>query len=121
MIYPVESISLEDDEKDIIVSFAIPDDDTGIQRRILHRTLFFEELLPDEERGVRVSSEGEPDTGETLNMLESIEISDQHIKISAKCRSYVVDVSKIDDENTSELKALVEKQNYDHRFKIKKA
>jgi hypothetical protein len=120
MTYSVDFISLEDDEKDIIVSFAIPDDDTGIKSLILHRTLFFEELLPDEERGVRVSLEGEPDTGETLNMLESIEISDQHIKINAKCRSYVVDVSKIDGENISELKALVEKQNYDHRFRIKK-
>jgi hypothetical protein len=121
MIYPVDFISLEDDEKDIIVSFAIPDDETGIKSLILHRTLFCEELLPDEERGVRVSLEGEPDAGETLNMLESIEISDQHIKINAKCRSYVVDVSKIDGENISELKALVEKQNYDHRFRIKKA
>ena len=34
MIYPVDFISLENDEKDIIVSFAIPDDDTGIKSLI---------------------------------------------------------------------------------------
>ena len=121
MIYPVEFISLEDDEKDIVVSFAIPDKDTGVKSLILHRTLFFEELLPDQERGVMVSFEGELFSEAAPNMLKSIELSDQKIEINAIYRSYVVDVSKISGKDMTDLKLLVKKQNYDHRFQIKNA
>ena len=121
MIYPVDFVSLEDDDKDIIVSFAIPDDKAGIKSLILHRTLFFEELLPDQERGVRVSLEGELFTEEVPNILKSIELSDQEVEINAMCRSYVVDISKISAKDMSDLKLLVKKQNYDHRFQIKNA
>ncbi len=44
-------MSLEETDKDIIISFAIDNDETGISSLILHRTLFFEEMLPEEERG----------------------------------------------------------------------
>ena len=119
MKYPVEFISLEEDEKDILVSFAIPDGKVGIKSLILHRTFYFEEYLEDEERGVKVSLEGDSYEEEPFNTLELIEISDKEIKIDAKYHSYVVDVSKIDNSEISQLKRLVKKQNYDQRFTIK--
>lgn len=121
MTYPVEFIAIEEDEKDLILSFAIKDDETGVKSLILHRTLFFEEFIPEDERGVKVSLEGESFPEESLNMLESIEIAENEIKIKAKYRSYLVNISKIDKADKLELKSLVAKQNYDNRFKIKNA
>jgi len=121
MSHPVEFIAIESDEKDLILSFAIKDDEIGVKSLILHRTLLFEEFRPDDERGVNVSLEGDYFSEEPLNMLESIEISKNEIKIKAKYRSYIVDVSKIDKADISELKLLVTKQNYDNRFKITNA
>jgi len=118
MSHPVEFIAIERDENDLILSFAIKDEKTGVKSLILHRTLFCEEFIPDDERGVKVSLEGESFPEESLNMLESIEISKNKITIKAKYRSYLVNVSKIDKADISELKLLVSKQNYDNRFKI---
>ena len=64
-------ISLEETDKDLIVSFAIDNNETGISSLILHRTLFFEEMLPEEERGVHVTYENDYYEQEDLNMLES--------------------------------------------------
>lgn len=121
MIYTADFISLEDDENDIILSFAIPDEDIGVKSLILYRTLFFEEFLPDEERGVKVSLEGENLDFGKLNMLESIELSNRRFNIISSCSNYVVDISKIDELELSKLKSLLHKQNYDNRFKIKNA
>lgn len=44
-MHKVEFISLEEDDKDLIVSFAIEDSRLGVKSLILHRTLFFEEFF----------------------------------------------------------------------------
>ena len=121
MSYPVDFIAIEKDENDLILSFAIKDDEIGVKSLILHRTLLFEEFRPDEERGVNVSLEGDSFSEESLNMLVSIEILKNEIKIKATYRSYLVNVSKIDKSDISELKLLLTKQNYDNRFKITNA
>ena len=46
----VTFIVIEEDDKDLIVSFALDDGKGGIRSLILHRTLFFEYVMPDEER-----------------------------------------------------------------------
>ncbi len=86
---------------------------------ILHRTLFFEEYLDDEERGVKVSLEGDCYEEEPFNTLDILKISNEELEIHAKYRSYIVDVSKIDNREISELHRVVEKQNHDQRFVIK--
>ena len=53
----VQFINLEEDDKDLIVSFAVDDKEFGMKSLILHRTLFFEEMLDEEEKGVKVSLE----------------------------------------------------------------
>ncbi len=51
MRHEVQFISLEEDEKDILISFVIPDKEIGEISLILHRTFFFEEILGEEEKG----------------------------------------------------------------------
>ena len=66
-------ISFEETDKDIIVSFAIDNNDTGISSLTLHRTLFFEEILPEEKRGVHVTYESDRYEQEEINnMIETL-------------------------------------------------
>jgi hypothetical protein len=99
----VEFINLEEDDKDLIVSFAIDDGSNGINSLILHRQLFYEGILPDEERGVRVSLEDDSFVQEDFNMLSSIKISNQEIKIKSTYREYVLDISDLRDKERTNI------------------
>ena len=70
MKHKVQFISLEEDEKDLIVSFAVDDEKLGVKSLILHRMLFFEEVLDEDQRGVNVSMEGEYLEEEEYNMVD---------------------------------------------------
>jgi len=118
MKHKVQFISLEDSNKDIIISFAIDDLEMEIKSLILHRTLFFEQLLDDEERGVKVSLEGDSFDEEDFNMLHEIKIGDQQIDIRSSFRNYQLDVSDIEKREIENMVTLLKKQNYDGRFKI---
>ena len=120
MKYTVDFMSFEEDEKDLILSFAIPDEALGVKSLILHRTLFFEEVLNEEERGVKVSLEGEECEDSFLNTLVKIEIEDTEVIISSKFSEYVLDLSKIDAADKSHMIRLLMKQNHDERFLIVK-
>jgi hypothetical protein len=118
MSLQVQFISLEEDDKDLILSFAIDNKEMGIQSLILHRTLFFEELLDEEERGVKVSLENDYFEQEDFNTLTSIKISNQGILIKSKFREYELDLSRISKSEIEEILKLLRKQNYDNRFTI---
>ena len=47
MKHKVQFISLEEDDKDLIVSFAIDDLDMGVKSLTLLRTLFYEEIMDE--------------------------------------------------------------------------
>ena len=111
-------ISLEETDKDLIVSFAIDNNETGISSLILHRTLFFEEMLPEEERGVHVTYGNDYYEQEDLNMLKSIKISDRNALIESTFREYKIDISKIEKEDIKEMLKLLNKQNYDKKFTL---
>ena len=111
-------MSFEEDDKDLILSFAIPDEALGVRSLILHRTLFFEEYLDEEEKGVHVSLEGEECENEAPNTLVKIEIQDAEVIIYSKYSQYVLDLSKIDASDKSHMIRLLKKQNYDERFLI---
>jgi len=111
-------ISLEETDKDIIISFAIYNDETSISSLILHRTLFFEEMLPVEERGVHVTYESDRYEQEDFNMLKSIKISSKNILIESTFRQYKVDISKIENEEINEMIEILNKQNYDNKFEL---
>ena len=44
----VSFMEIEEDEKDLIISFALDDGDGNIKSLILHRTLFYEYVMPDD-------------------------------------------------------------------------
>jgi len=121
MKHKVQFISLDEDDKDLILSFAIEDEVMGVKSLILHRTLFFEHFLDEEERGVKVSFEGDSFDQEDINMLSNISISDQEIKVITPFREYHLDMSKIEQDEIEEAVELLKKQNYDDRFAIEMA
>ncbi len=114
----VDFISLEEDDKDLIVSFAVEDENFGVKSLILHRTLFYEEIFDEEERGVKVSMEGENLEYEHLNMLQEIRIGNYEIEIVATQSKYMLEISRIDPTEIAEMIELVKKQNHDDRFVI---
>ncbi|NNJ95617.1 MAG: hypothetical protein HKP12_00465 [Gammaproteobacteria bacterium] len=118
MRHEVQFISLEEDGKDILISFVIPDKEIDVKSLILHRTFFFEEILDEEEKSVKVSFEGEEDEQDHLNTLKKIEINNKEVKISSKFSEYNLDISRIDDSDINDMIKLLKKQNYDSRFTI---
>ena len=116
MIHTVKFASLEENEKDLMISFAIDDHEFDINSLTLLRTLFFEEILPEEERGVYVTLEGDSFEQEDFNMLSSIKISDRVILIESTFRKYHLDISKLEKEDIEKMVKLFKKQNYDNRF-----
>ena len=118
MKHRVQFISLEEDDKDLIVSFGIEDAAMGVKSLILFRTLFYEELLPDDERGVNVSLEGDHYEQEDFNMLKTITMVHEEISISSTFRDYRLDISDIAEQDMRDMITLLKKQNYDDRFVI---
>ena len=93
----------------------------GVKSLILHRTLFFEEVFDEEERGVKVSMEGDYFDQEDYNLLKSIKINDDEIQIKSSFREYRLDVSNIPKIDIKDMLDLLKKQNYDNRFAIRVA
>lgn len=118
MKHKVQFISLDEDEKDLILSFAVDDDEMGVKSLILHRTLFFEHFLDEEERGVKVSLEGDSFDQEGFNMLSKISIGNHEIEVVTPFREYHLDTSKIQKNEIEDAVELLKKQNYDNRFSI---
>jgi hypothetical protein len=118
MKHLVQFISLDEDDKDLILSFAVDDGEMEIKSLILHRALFFEHFLDEEERGVKVSFEGDSFDQEDINMLSNISIGSREIKVTTPFREYHLDISKIEQNEIDETIELLKKQNYDDRFTI---
>jgi hypothetical protein len=117
----VSFVEIEENEKDLIISFALDDDDDddgGIKSLILHRTLFFEFILPDEERGTKVSLEGDYLEEEHLNTLERFEFNMPVLKIKSRFRSYEIDAHRLEPREFEQIKEALARQNYDGRFEI---
>lgn len=120
MIHRVQFISLEEDEKDLILSFVVEDGNMGVKTLLLHRTLFFEELLDDEERGVIVSLEDdelEPEK-EYFNTLTKFRMHNDKVEIISRFREYTIDVSRIEKSDIKDMVKLLKRQNFDSRFII---
>ena len=118
MKHRVQFISLEEDDKDLIVSFALDDAEMGVISLILLRTLFYEGLMDEEERGVKVSLEGDEMEQEHLNVLKSIKIRVDEIEIKSLFREYQLDTSTIEESEMKDMLVLLKKKNYVNRFTI---
>ncbi len=110
-----------EDEKDLIVSFALEDSERGIKSLTLLRTLFYEELLGEEERGVHVSLEGVTNEKGNPNLLKRINIEDGKVEIFSSCNEFQIDTSQIKQSEIDEMMNLLRKQNHDNRFVIQVA
>jgi hypothetical protein len=118
MTHTVRFINLEETAKDLIVSFAIGGQGFDINTLTLLRTLFLEEILPNEERGVHVTLEGDYFEQEDFNMLSDIKINGSMIFIKSTFKEYMLDISKVEKTDIEEMVELLKKQNHDNRFTL---
>ncbi|WP_376697568.1 hypothetical protein [Wenzhouxiangella sp. EGI_FJ10305] len=120
-MHTVSFIHLEEDDKDLILSFVLDEGGGFIRSLMLHRALFFESFLPEEERGTKVTLEGE-ELGyeqENLNTLEEFEFAGATLRMRSRFRHYELDAGKLDPEEFKAIKQALERQNHDARFQIK--
>ena len=114
---PVSFITLEDGD-DLIVSFAIVEEDAGeVVSLTLLRTPKYEHILPPDERGVNVSHENDAETDD--DMLAAVDWSgDEVVLLTTHGRRYHLDVHRVDEEEIREAKRFLAKMNADERFSL---
>ena len=112
----VRFITCEDDGTDQVVSFALACGEMEITSLTLLRTPEFEGILDEAERGVSVSLEAQTD--EDFDMLEVVMLEANSVTIKTQASKYDLDVSRVDLDELSEMKVLIERMNFDNRFRI---
>lgn len=117
---PVAFVSIEADD-DLVVSFFVtrPDDPSDGRSITLLRALKWEYLLPDWERGVKVSDEGSPDEEEwQVNFLEEIRLSDSTVELKSTHYERKLDLSGLEKSDLKAIEKLLKKMNFDKRFNL---
>ncbi len=112
----VSFINCEDDGTDQIVSFALAYGEMEIRSLTLLRTPKFEAMLDEAERGVSVSIEGK--TVDDFEVLTVVRLEGNLVTIETQASRYELDLSRVDPPEVSEMKALIERMNFDHKFAI---
>ncbi len=112
----VSFINCEDDGTDQIVAFALTYGDMEITSLTLLRTPKFEAMLDEAERGVSVSMEGK--TVDDFASLAVVRLRANLVTIETQASRYALDVSRVDPTEVSEMKALIERMNFDHKLAI---
>ena len=114
----VSFISVEDEDPDLILSFAIwhPELD-DIRSLILLRTPKYEVFLDEAERGVNVSYEAWMNDQD--EMLKRVELHDEVITIITTDRRFDLDISKVEEYEIEEAKKILNRMNFDDRFEMK--
>jgi hypothetical protein len=102
---------------DLIVSFAIESSDPGdVKSLILLRTPEFEFILDEDERGVSVSHDDEPEVEN--NLLRRIRVASPMVVIESTYKRYELDVSRVDGEELAEACRILCQMNFDNRFTL---
>ena len=112
----VQFITCVDDGTDQIVSFALAHGEMEIRSLTLLRTPEFEGILDEAERGVSVSLEA--GTDEDFDMLELVILEANRVTIKTQASKYDLDVSRVDPDELTGMKALIERMHFDARFRI---
>ena len=111
----VSFVTLQDGD-DLIVSFAIADEEPGeIVSLILLRTPKYEALLPADERGVSVSHESFPEDDER-DRLRRLTTTGSVVTIETTRTQYALDVSDVDRRELLEAQRILKKMNFDRCF-----
>ncbi|MBA6287864.1 hypothetical protein [Colwellia sp. MB3u-4] len=115
----VSFMDVEETENDLIISFALDIGEGYIKTLLLHRTLFCEFIMPEEERGTKVSLEDLDIAEEHMNTLECVTFHEKIIKIKARFSSHEINLRKLQLEEIDQIKESLTHHNYDERFEIK--
>jgi hypothetical protein len=108
-------VTLQDGD-DLIVSFAIADEEPGeIISLILLRTPKYEALLPADERGVSVSHESFPDDDDR-DRLRRLKMTESAVTIETTRTQYDLDVSDVERRDLVEAQRILKKMNFDRSF-----
>lgn len=102
---------------DLIVSF--PLDEHAQISLTLMRTLKFEALLDNDERGVSLV-EGNSE-GDGRELLVSVKWNGDVVEIVSNNSQFTLDVSAVDPTEVAEAKAVLREMNFDRRFKFSDA
>ena len=118
-MFTAEFISVEDEGTDLILSFAVADEQgvAGIRSLILLRTPEFERLLPEDERGVTVSMEDDAGEGMLLTRLDFM-VEGPSVAVHTTGGRYQVDLGAVDPEEIEGMRSVIRKMNFDGCFKI---
>jgi len=102
---------------DLIVSFAINTGDLpgDILSLTLLRTPKYEFILEPDERGVSVSWEEDEDENE---LLLAVERSGDVVKLKTTTRRFILDVSRVDDDDLSRMGKVLHKMNFDMAIQL---
>ncbi|MGH9201807.1 MAG: hypothetical protein ACRD2A_11300 [Vicinamibacterales bacterium] len=112
----VSFVTLQDGD-DLIVSFAIADEDPGeIVSLILVRTPKYEPLLPADERGVSVSHESFPDDDDDRDRLRRLTMTGSVVTIETTRTQYNLDVTDVDRRELLLAQRILKKMNFDRCF-----
>lgn len=109
-------ITTESEEPDLLLSFALQDELTGVRSLILQRTPPYEMLLDEHERGVRVSMEGEDEGCD--NLLEGVTVEPGVVRVSTQRGEYEIDVSGMESSDIDDMLELLQRMNFDAAFQI---
>ena len=113
----VSFVTLQDGD-DLIVSFAIADEEPGeIISLILLRTPKYEALLPADERGVSVSHEAFPEDDDR-DRLRRLRMTESVVTIETTRTQYDLDVSDVDRRELLETQRILKKMNFDQCFML---
>lgn len=108
---PVSFMSNEEGD-DLVVSFAVNQDaPEDVLSVILMRTPKFEGLLEPSKRGVHVSHEAYPDSDDEY--LRRFSLESGIAEIVTTRRSYLLDVSRVDEAELKEARRILKKMNRD--------
>jgi hypothetical protein len=117
---PVAFVSLEIGD-DLIVSFFVsssedPNDGRSIT---LLRDVKWECLLPDEERGVKVSDEAEVGEEWQDNFLEEIRVAGSTLEFKSVRYGRKLDLTKLSKADRKAMTKVLKKMHFDRRFRLK--
>lgn len=115
----VSFMDVEETDMDLIISFALDIGDGYIKTLLLHRTLFCEFIMPEEERGTKVCLEDNDIAEEYINTLECITFDHNVMKIKARFSYYEINLRKLQLEEIEQMKESLVHHNFDDRFVIK--
>lgn len=115
----VSFMDVEETDKDLIISFALDIGDGYIKTLLLHRTLFCEFIMPEDEQGTKVSLEDNDIAEEYINTLVCVTFDGNVMKIKARFSYHEINLRKLELEEIEIMKKSLVHHNFDDRFEIK--